>query len=32
VSTDTSPLHIDAEAAKQSIFGERIAHGIYRPA
>ena len=28
VSTDTNPIHIDAEAAKQSIFGERIAHGM----
>jgi 3-hydroxybutyryl-CoA dehydratase len=28
VSLDTNPLHIDAEAAKQSIFGERIAHGM----
>jgi 3-hydroxybutyryl-CoA dehydratase len=28
VSTDTNPVHIDAEAAKQSIFGERIAHGM----
>lgn len=28
VSLDTNPLHLDAEAAKQSIFGERIAHGM----
>jgi 3-hydroxybutyryl-CoA dehydratase len=28
VSTDTNPIHIDAEAANQSIFGERIAHGL----
>jgi 3-hydroxybutyryl-CoA dehydratase len=28
VSLDTNPVHIDAEAAKQSIFGERIAHGM----
>jgi len=28
VSMDTNPLHIDADAAKQSIFGERIAHGM----
>lgn len=28
VSTDTNPIHIDAEAAKSSIFGERIAHGM----
>ena len=28
VSTDTNPIHIDAEAAKASIFGERIAHGM----
>ena len=28
VSTDTNPIHIDAEAAKQSIFGEQIAHGM----
>jgi 3-hydroxybutyryl-CoA dehydratase len=28
VSLDANPLHIDAEAAKQSIFGERIAHGM----
>jgi 3-hydroxybutyryl-CoA dehydratase len=28
VSLDTNPVHINAEAAKQSIFGERIAHGM----
>ena len=28
VSTDTNPLHINAEAAKASLFGERIAHGM----
>jgi 3-hydroxybutyryl-CoA dehydratase len=28
VSTDTNPIHIDAEAAKSSVFGERIAHGM----
>jgi 3-hydroxybutyryl-CoA dehydratase len=28
VSTDTNPIHIDAESARQSIFGERIAHGM----
>ena len=28
VSLDNNPVHIDAEAAKQSIFGERIAHGM----
>jgi 3-hydroxybutyryl-CoA dehydratase len=28
VSTDTNPIHIDAEAAKHSVFGERIAHGM----
>jgi 3-hydroxybutyryl-CoA dehydratase len=28
VSMDTNPVHIDAEAAKDSIFGERIAHGM----
>lgn len=28
VSMDTNPVHIDAEAAKQSVFGERIAHGM----
>jgi 3-hydroxybutyryl-CoA dehydratase len=28
VSTDTNPVHIDAEAAKASMFKERIAHGM----
>lgn len=28
VSTDTNPVHINAEAAQDSIFGERIAHGM----
>lgn len=28
VSMDTNPVHIDAEAAKDTIFGERIAHGM----
>ncbi len=28
VSTDTNPVHIDADAAKRSQFGERIAHGM----
>lgn len=28
VSLDTNPIHLDAEAAKQSVFGERIAHGM----
>ncbi|MGH7041677.1 MAG: MaoC family dehydratase [Acetobacteraceae bacterium] len=28
VSTDTNPVHINAEAAKASLFGERIAHGM----
>jgi 3-hydroxybutyryl-CoA dehydratase len=28
VSLDTNPVHLDAETAKQSIFGERIAHGM----
>jgi 3-hydroxybutyryl-CoA dehydratase len=28
VSLDHNPVHIDAEAAKQSVFGERIAHGM----
>ncbi len=28
VSTDTNPVHIDAEAAKASMFGQRIAHGM----
>ncbi len=28
VSTDTNPVHINADVAKASIFGERIAHGM----
>jgi len=28
VSTDTNPVHLDAEAAKTSVFGERVAHGM----
>jgi 3-hydroxybutyryl-CoA dehydratase len=28
ISLDTNPVHIDAETAKHSIFGERIAHGM----
>src|ERR1700743_1805657 len=28
VSMDTNPVHVDAEAARDSIFGERIAHGM----
>jgi 3-hydroxybutyryl-CoA dehydratase len=28
VSMDTNPVHLDAETAKQSMFGERIAHGM----
>ena len=28
VSMDTNPVHVDANAAKDSIFGERIAHGM----
>ena len=28
VSTDTNPVHIDAEAAANSPFGERVAHGM----
>jgi 3-hydroxybutyryl-CoA dehydratase len=28
VSTDTNPVHLDADYAAQSIFGERIAHGL----
>lgn len=28
VSMDTNPVHINAEAAKASIFKERIAHGM----
>ena len=28
VSTDTNPVHLNAEAARESVFGERIAHGM----
>ena len=28
VSLDTNPVHVNAEAARQSVFGERIAHGM----
>lgn len=28
VSTDTNPVHLDAEAARASPFGERVAHGM----
>ncbi|MCS6845688.1 MAG: MaoC/PaaZ C-terminal domain-containing protein [Caldilineales bacterium] len=28
LSGDWNPLHVDAEAAKQTSFGERIAHGM----
>ena len=28
VSTDINPVHLDEEAAKQGIFGKRVAHGI----
>jgi len=28
VSMDTNPAHMDAEASKASIFGERVAHGM----
>lgn len=28
VSTDTNPVHLNDEAAKASVFGERIAHGM----
>src|SRR5690242_3673073 len=28
VSMDTNPVHLDAEIAKASMFGERIAHGM----
>jgi 3-hydroxybutyryl-CoA dehydratase len=28
VSMDTNPLHLDADFAGQSLFGERIAHGM----
>lgn len=28
ISMDTNPVHLDAEFAQHSIFGERIAHGM----
>ncbi len=28
VSTDTNPVHLNDEVARQSLFGERIAHGM----
>jgi 3-hydroxybutyryl-CoA dehydratase len=28
VSTDVNPVHINAELARASIFGERVAHGM----
>lgn len=28
ISWDTNPLHTDAEFARKSVFGERIAHGM----
>ena len=28
VSLDTNPVHLDAEAAAQSVFKERVAHGM----
>jgi 3-hydroxybutyryl-CoA dehydratase len=28
VSMDTNPVHVDAEAAKGSVFKERVAHGM----
>ena len=28
ISLDTNPIHVDTESARQSIFGERIAHGM----
>ena len=28
VSTDTNPVHLDAEAAAGSVFGGRVAHGM----
>lgn len=28
VSADTNPIHLDEEAGKKSIFGQRIAHGM----
>lgn len=28
ISGDTNPVHLDEKAASESIFGERVAHGI----
>ena len=28
ISGDTNPLHLDDEYAKESIFGQRVAHGM----
>ncbi|OYV26647.1 MAG: (R)-hydratase, partial [Acidocella sp. 20-63-7] len=28
VSTDTNPVHLDAEAAANSLFKQRVAHGM----
>jgi len=28
VSLDTNPVHLNDEAARKSVFGERIAHGM----
>ena len=28
VSTDTNPVHLDAEAGKNSVFEERVVHGM----
>ena len=29
LTSDTNPIHIDAEYAKQSIFGRKIVHGFF---
>jgi acyl dehydratase len=26
---DTNPIHIDTEAAQESIFGDKVVHGVY---